>query len=132
MGHRTTTVCDAAGCLAERENPVTSRNAMLPLHEKGWGTFHASDEKTGYSCSYDLCPSCSQKIATLLGLKSVEDLFQEQTALRHTAYANLPGLPGLPGGEETPPEPPKHCETCKEPYVGASCYFCPPSDGAAQ
>lgn len=124
MGQRTTTVCDGAGCTAERENPVTSRNAVLPLHEKGWGTLHASDEKTGYSCSYDLCPACVQKIVTLLGLKSVEALFREQTALRHTAYARLPGLQGV---EDEEPEPPKTCATCNEPYVGDSCYFCPPA-----
>jgi hypothetical protein len=116
MGNRTTTVCD--GCAAEHDNPVTSR--LSPQRQAlGWATVHVSGEKTGFPCSYDLCPACVRKMIEQLGLKTPEDLHREQMAAL--------GVIDVPGIEPTPLVPPKTCETCKTPYVGESCYFCPPN-----
>jgi len=118
MGNRTTTVCDGAGCTAEHDNPVTSRLAPQRQY-RGWATVHGKDEKTGHPGSYDLCPACVGKMVTLLGLKSPEEMFHEQVA-----SLNVIDVPGI---DPSPPLlPPKTCEQCSEPYVGESCYFCPP------
>lgn len=119
MGNRTTTICDGAGCTAEHDNPVTSR--LAPQRQvAGWATVYGSDEKTGFHFSYDLCPACLLKIVTLLGLKTAEELFHERDAEFRSTLAAYDSPP------DEPVQPPKTCETCKEPYVGESCYFCPP------
>lgn len=118
MGNRTTTTCDGAGCTVEHDNPVTSR--LAPQRQfAGWATVHGCDEKTGFHFSYDLCPACLQKMIESLGLTSAEVLHREQMA----AF----GVVDVPGIEEPPLLPPKTCETCTAPYVGESCYFCPPN-----
>jgi hypothetical protein len=117
MGSRTTTVCDGAGCAAEHENPVSRGGAVLQRPERGWGTLHASDETTGFPYSYDLCSACIRKITELLGLKTGEELFRERDEMFR---AVLPAV-------DLPAPVPKNCETCGEPYVGDSCYFCPAS-----
>lgn len=117
MGNRTTTVCDGAGCTAEHDNPITSR--LAPQRQYlGWASVHVKDEKTGYPCSYDLCPACVQKMVTLLGLQSAEEMLHAQMAVLNVI--------DVPAADPTPRLPPKTCETCGEPYVGESCYFCPP------
>jgi hypothetical protein len=121
MGNRTTTICDGVGCTAEHDNPVTSRLASHRQY-RGWASVHVSDEKTGHLGSYDLCPACVQKMATLLGLKSPEEMFREQVASLDVI--------DVPGVDPTPLLPPKTCEKCSEPYVGESCYFCPPPSAA--
>ena len=117
MGNRTTTTCDGAGCTAEYENPATAR--LAPQRQAaGWASVHGVDEEKGFHFSYDLCPACVQKMIEALGLKPAEVMHREQMIAL--------GVVDVPGIEAPPLLPPKTCEACKEPYVGESCYFCPP------
>lgn len=115
MGHPT--VCDGGGCLAEHANPISQGHAVLPRMKPGWGTLHASDEATGFSYSYDLCAACIGKIVELIGLKTGEEMARE----RNTSFRAM-----LSEQVDLPIAPPNKCGTCGEPYVGETCYFCPP------
>jgi hypothetical protein len=122
MGNRTTTTCDGAGCTAEHDNPLVSRLAP-PRQHLGWAMVHGLDEKTGSHFSYDLCPACLQKMIAALSLVPVE--------VMHRAQMVALGIVDMPGIDTDPLAPPTLCATCKEPYVGESCYFCPPAAPAA-
>jgi hypothetical protein len=97
---------------------------MLPQQHRGWGKLLVSDENTGYPCTYDLCPTCIQKIAALLDLKTGEQLLRERGELIRTGLSAY-GVPSPLTMEKSSPVLSKTCETCNEPYVGDSCYFCP-------
>jgi hypothetical protein len=102
MGNRTTTLCDAAGCTAEQENPRMV--GQLQLQPVGWGKLLTSDVKTGFPSSYDLCPTHVDQIIKQLGLPN------QQQAMYTPTLSPTPTL--------------KTCEKCTQPYVGESCYFC--------
>ncbi len=117
MGNRTTTTCDGAGCTAEHDNPTTSR--LAPQRQQaGWASVHGIDEKTASHFSYDLCPACVLKLIEALGLVPPE--------VQHREHMAALGVLAVPGIEGPPLVPAKTCGTCGEPYVGESCYFCPP------
>ena len=132
MGNRITIVCDGRDCKAEYAHPIVHGGpGGVRGRQPGWAVVNFIDEKTGFPCSWDLCPGCVQKIVDLLGLPTGEQLFRaDGLGLPGLSIRGLPGMPGVIGMtslDDAPPEPPKHCDTCKEPYVGTSCYFCPPT-----
>jgi len=135
MGNRTTIVCDGKECNAERSSPVVHGVPSVRSHSPGWATVAFIDDKTGFPCTWDLCPGCVKKIVELLGLPTGDQLFRaDGLGLPGLSIRGLPGVLGMstiPGLDEAPPEPPKQCEKCNTPYVGATCYFCPPTGDAA-
>ena len=135
MGNRITIVCDGRDCKADHALPIVHGGlGGVRSRSPGWATVSFIDEKSGFPCSWDLCPDCVKKIVDLLGLPTGEQLFRaDGLGLPGLSIRGLPGMlgmPGLVGLDDAPPEPAKHCEKCQEPYVGASCYFCPPSSSA--